>query len=251
MVKRRQVKHAAGGECFYICAIGSDGSDERKRADDVFDFVVSPTAKACNLKPVRADKIDESGDITRQIVDHFIAAEVVIADFWGTNPNVFYELAIRHAVKKPVIHLYIEKIPFDVQQMRAIKLDHRDLRSAQEAQKQILEQMKAALEPDFEQWTPFTIAINLEKLQAGESNMEQAIAEIYAMVESIRRPYEIQTYETIKVVEPSTIEVGPPEGLVQLSNLALGGSKLAPGIVISEEPEPPQKSDTRRKKTAK
>jgi hypothetical protein len=40
----------------------------------------------------------------------------------GHNPNVFYELAVRHGANKPVVHMIAkgENIPFDVAANRAI-----------------------------------------------------------------------------------------------------------------------------------
>lgn len=171
--------------CFVISPIGEDGSPERKRADDVLDFVIEPAAKEGGLTVLRADKIDQSGSITSQIVDMPISAKIVVADFWGHNPNVFYELAIRHAWKLPVIHLYFDRIPFDVNQMRAIKLNHEDLRSAEEARKAVLAQMKGALEDDFEQWTPIGVAIDLGRFQSSASGTEQRLGEMYAMIETL------------------------------------------------------------------
>lgn len=55
----------------------------------------------------------------------------MIADLTGHNPNVFYELAIRHATGKPVIQLieHNEKIPFDIFDFSTIHIDHSDLES--------------------------------------------------------------------------------------------------------------------------
>lgn len=173
--------------CFVVSPIGDEGSPQRRRADNVFDYVIQPAATACGLTLVRADKIDESGNITSQVIDHLLTDPMVVADFWGNNPNVFYELALRHAIRLPVIHLYQEPIPFDVHQMRAIKLDHQDLHSADEARKAVQAQMEVALAPGFEQWTPVGVALDLDKLQASGSVVEQRIAEMYSMLERLDR----------------------------------------------------------------
>lgn len=184
---------AANGEektCFVISPIGSEGSDARKRADDVFDFVIEPAAKACELRCVRADKIDESGTITNQVISNIVSAKIVVADFWGLNPNVFYELAVRHVLKLPVIHLYLEEIPFDVHPMRAIKLDHRDARSWEDAKGKVLRQMQTALKPDFVQETPISISLDVESLKASDSNLEKRVGEIHEMVSTMRSEQE-------------------------------------------------------------
>ena len=45
------------------------------------------------------------------------------------NPNVFYELALRHAIGKPIVHLIrkADKVPFDVANFRTITLDDTDM----------------------------------------------------------------------------------------------------------------------------
>ena len=50
---------------------------------------------------------------------------MVIADISDQNPNVFYETAVRNAVKKPIIFIRSpeQKPPFDIQDTRAIAID--------------------------------------------------------------------------------------------------------------------------------
>ncbi len=73
--------------------------------------------------------MSDPGIISRQIVSHLLDADLVIADLTGRNPNVFYELAIRHATGKPFIQLITkgEVIPFDVDHQRTILFDRTDL----------------------------------------------------------------------------------------------------------------------------
>ncbi len=58
------------------------------------------------------------------------------------NPNVFYELAVRHAVEKPIIHVIDGrwKIPFDVGPFRTIKYDLTDPDSIHNAVKELKDQ---------------------------------------------------------------------------------------------------------------
>jgi hypothetical protein len=60
---------------------------------------------------------------------------LVIADLTGSNPNVFYELAIRHMLRKPYVQISAkeERIPFDVAGIRTIEIDHHDLDSVAKA----------------------------------------------------------------------------------------------------------------------
>ena len=53
----------------------------------------------------RADKIAESGIINSQIIQRIVEDELLIADLTDMNANVFYELAIRHSIRKPFVQI--------------------------------------------------------------------------------------------------------------------------------------------------
>jgi hypothetical protein len=74
------------------------------------------------MTAIRADKIFDPGNITKQIIAYVLAAELVVCDLTSSNANTFYEMAIRHAFARPCVHLYpkAERIPFDVSTMRAV-----------------------------------------------------------------------------------------------------------------------------------
>lgn len=117
--------------CFYITPIGDDGTEVRKHADLFLGSIVEPAVEPFKLKVVRADKIDKPGMITKQIIDHLVNAKLVIADLSYHNPNVFYELAIRHAMRLPTVQIIRkqDRIPFDVGQARTIQIDCSDIYS--------------------------------------------------------------------------------------------------------------------------
>lgn len=116
---------------FYVTPIGADGSPERKHSDLFLSSLVEPAIESLKLKVVRADKIEKPGIITTQIINYLLRSRLVIADLSFHNPNVFYELAIRHMVKKPVVQIIQqgEKVPFDVGQVRTIVIDNSDIYS--------------------------------------------------------------------------------------------------------------------------
>lgn len=111
--------------CFYITAIGDVDTEPRNHSDLFLASIVEPALEAFDLRVVRADKIDKPGVITKQIIDYLIQSRLVIVDLSFHNPNVFYELAIRHMMKKPVVQITrrSESIPFDVNVMRTVIID--------------------------------------------------------------------------------------------------------------------------------
>ncbi len=115
--------------CFVISPIGSAESVERKHANLILTALIEPALAELELEVVRADGISKPGLITGQVIDHIAKAALVIADLSFSNPNVYYELALRHAVRKPVVQLIRagDKLPFDVGQYRTVEIDMTDI----------------------------------------------------------------------------------------------------------------------------
>ena len=114
--------------CFVVAPIGDPESETRRRSDQILKHVIVPVCESVGYKPVRADQISEPGIITTQVIQHIIDDAMVIADLSGRNPNVFYELGIAHALKKPVVLVSSneEDVPFDVRHIRVIYYDVND-----------------------------------------------------------------------------------------------------------------------------
>lgn len=115
--------------CFVVSPIGSADSVERKHADLVLSSLIEPALEGLGLEVVRADRISKPGLITGQVIEHIAQAALVIADLSFANPNVYYELALRHAARKPVVQLIRsgDKLPFDVGQYRTVEIDMTDI----------------------------------------------------------------------------------------------------------------------------
>lgn len=111
--------------CFYVTPIGAEGSEERKHSDLFLGSIVEPALDSLGLKVVRADAIEKPGLITKQVIEYLLKARLVVADLSFHNPNVFYELAIRHAARLPTVQVIRaqDRIPFDVNQNRTVQID--------------------------------------------------------------------------------------------------------------------------------
>lgn len=111
--------------CFYITPIGAEGTEQRMHSDLFLGSIVEPALEEFGLEVVRGDRIEETGMITRQEIQYVMKSRLVIADLSFHNPNVFYELAIRHVSGLPTVQLIraFEQVPFDVGQMRTVRID--------------------------------------------------------------------------------------------------------------------------------
>lgn len=111
--------------CFIISPIGQPKTDIRKHADDVLECIITPALEKYGIKGVRADHMGEPGKISDQMIGAILDYDLCIADLTGNNPNVFYEVAIAQAARKPIVLIMHqgEKIPFDIQDYRILEYD--------------------------------------------------------------------------------------------------------------------------------
>ena len=82
-----------------------------------------PTVESAEISISRADDFFTVGDVMPDIWKRINAADFIIADLTGRNPNVFYELGIAHTIGKPVVLLSqsMDDVPFDVRHQRVIE----------------------------------------------------------------------------------------------------------------------------------
>lgn len=174
--------------CFVISPIGDPDSETRKRADQVLKHVIKPAVAQCGYKAMRADEIDKPGIITSQVIQHVVTDPLVVADLTERNPNVFYELAVRHALRKPLVQIIRkgEAIPFDVAHTRTIYVDHKDLDSVETAKTDIIEQVKALEKDTSSLETPISVSLDLQILRQSEKPEERSLADLVAAVSEAR-----------------------------------------------------------------
>lgn len=96
---------------------------------DYYSKIYEPAIEKAGLHPVRADNdIFGTGKIIDQIWSGITSARVLIAELTSRNPNVFYELGLAHALRKPVVLVSSneEDVPFDLKHIRVIYYDKND-----------------------------------------------------------------------------------------------------------------------------
>ncbi len=175
-------------DCFVICPIGDAGSEIRRRSDQVLRHVIEPAVERFGYRVSRADKIAEPGMITSQLLQRVINDHLVVADLTDRNPNVYYELAVRHAIRKPLIQMIQrgEALPFDVAGTRTINFDYKDLDSVDEAKTEIGKQIEYLNNNSSSIESPISVSLDLQNLRQSDNPEERSLGDILLMITDLR-----------------------------------------------------------------
>lgn len=110
-------------KCFIITLIGDSNSVTFRKAKGVIESVIRPVLQKNGFNDIKAAyEINISRMITTQIINRIIDDDLVIVNLTGNNPNVMYEMCLRHVVAKPIIHICENGtiLPFDIKDSRTI-----------------------------------------------------------------------------------------------------------------------------------
>jgi hypothetical protein len=122
---RKLIKTAgitSGDSCFVMMPFAAP-------LGDYYLKIYEPAIRKAGLNPLRADNdIFGTGKIIDQIWSGINSSKVLIAELTSRNPNVFYELGLAHAIKKPVVLVCSNEddVPFDLKHIRVIYYDMHD-----------------------------------------------------------------------------------------------------------------------------
>lgn len=95
--------------------------------DKTYRTIIKPVFENLGFLCYRADDIKHSGVIDIPMYENILKADFVLADISTLNPNVLYELGIRHAVRKSTTLIIAEKeltYPFDLNHILIDSYEH-------------------------------------------------------------------------------------------------------------------------------
>ena len=172
--------------CFFIAPIGDPGTTVRKHSDDVLRHIVRAAASRFGFEAIRADEIAKPGIITSQVIEHVVDSPIVIADLTGHNPNVFYELAIRHAIRKPFVQMIRkdEGIPFDVATARTVVYEL-DLDGAANAADEVARHIQSLIDDPSDLETPISVTLDLQSLRSAADQENSGLRHVLPLLEDI------------------------------------------------------------------
>lgn len=93
--------------------------------EDIYVMFIASTLEEAGYKVLRADDIKSQQNILKDIISAIRNCDLLVADLTGANPNVYYELGLAHAFRKPVILITQElgDLPFDLRSYRVVTYD--------------------------------------------------------------------------------------------------------------------------------
>ena len=161
------------GKCFVVTPIGAPNSPVRRNTDGLLNSVLEPVLKGApfNFIVKAAHQESEGGSITRSVIQHLLEDDLVVADLTGLNPNVMYEVAVRHAIRKPIVLLTqdLRTLPFDIADQRTLEYvnDLAGVKELQETLRELCSQAMKEESPD----NPIARVANKAVLQLGEHSV--------------------------------------------------------------------------------
>ncbi len=91
--------------------------------DDIYERGIKPAVARFDVECIRADEERSGGIIHLAMFERLLMAEVAIVDATLSNPNVYYELGVRHAARPRATIIVASDegpLPFDIAMIRAI-----------------------------------------------------------------------------------------------------------------------------------
>jgi len=186
--------------------IRKEGSDDYTHFKTLFEEFLKPPIQERNYEVLRADSLPRAGAISRDVIVRLAEAELVIADLTDLNPNVYYELGVRHALRGRGTLMILDvvrtpEIPFDLSAYRVIQFS-----SAMEGLTKLRRDLQAFVDSlalpathadnPVHDWLP---ALPLDLLASSQGTAEGKLREELARAHNVLRQFK----ERFGVLEPS------------------------------------------------
>ncbi len=143
---------AVGKSCFVIMPFGEKVHPVTKKPidfDAVYHTFIKPAAMQEGVECLRSDEENKTGLIHSAMIEHILDSTVAIVDITTGNPNVMYELGVRHTARRWGTIIIRQKghdtIPFNINGLRALDYDLSSEETLEESKKHLAANIKACI----------------------------------------------------------------------------------------------------------
>jgi hypothetical protein len=115
--------------CFVLMPIGDrrrDGHGDVIDFDRIYRTALRPAIVDAGMRPLRDDDVGSGGLVQTLAFEALLLSEFVVADLTTPNPNVLYELGIRHAARPSgtiAVTARPTELPFAVHGLRCVRYE--------------------------------------------------------------------------------------------------------------------------------
>ena len=165
--------------CYVLSPNGEISSTPKMLVEKKIKFVIKPVLDELNYQLKLDDSTSKDQYTSSEKIKEIIEADLVVADTSTDNPKIFYELALRNFVLKPVILIKRPEqiLPFKSEDVPSISIDINDIHTWEKT-KMVMKTLVKEIEED-----PKTISNSFLPIQAfteilGRKDIEKEILEI-------------------------------------------------------------------------
>ncbi len=142
---------------FVVMPFGSKPGPDGQLIDFnlVYTDYIAPAIAAAGLSAFRADQEQRAGDIRADMFQELLLADLVIADLSIDNPNVWYELGVRHALRSRGVVLVMggkTTAAFDLYTDRKLRYGLKDGRPDPATLAQDIAKLSAMIKSTMQSW---------------------------------------------------------------------------------------------------
>ncbi|MGC9327408.1 MAG: hypothetical protein ACP5I1_07220 [Candidatus Hinthialibacter sp.] len=130
--------------CFVIGPSEKNGFAAGNNSEAVFQHIIKPAAIQCGYGVIHSLDISKAGKISPQVIRRLIYDAFLISDLSGSDPIIYYELAVRHMIQKPFIQITRkgEDHPFDKNAIQSLEIQTFDREQMEHSRRELVQRIR-------------------------------------------------------------------------------------------------------------
>ncbi|MBI2860111.1 MAG: hypothetical protein HYX91_01225 [Chloroflexi bacterium] len=175
-------------KCFVIMPISSTASCSEDEWAEIFKHMIKPAVTGSGVGFVCERTKPRTGSFIKDILEQLNKADVVIADLTDRNPNVCYELGIRHTLKNRTIIIAqdIAHVPSDLRSYWVVEYK-KDLTGADDFKKKVRSILREMQKYPDKSDSPVADFLRLKNIDISAYQKSDNLKKLCALISEISR----------------------------------------------------------------